>query len=219
MTTKAWCYNCEKSIVPTDAGLCPICNTDFIEYGDSEFNADPQPAPAQPAPSRPNPHPRRVVRRVIVSPFNFFGGLPGMGGNGNQPNGLADMFNNILEGIFGRIGGDNQNGDGRQMGDFFFGNEEQWQALADRLFRLNQQSLGSPPTADDFLSSDSMKPVKYTPGCCAENVCSICLEEFNENDEVVILPCKHGFHEPCLQPWLKMHSECPSCRHKLPTKD
>ncbi|KAF1789307.1 Zinc finger, RING/FYVE/PHD-type [Phytophthora cactorum] len=29
--------------------------------------------------------------------------------------------------------------------------------------------------------------------------------------------CCHQFHERCIEPWLKMHSTCPTCRHQLPT--
>lgn len=215
MSTKAWCYNCEKSIVPSAEGLCPICNTDFIEYGGEDFNPEPAPQQApRPAPQAGRPRGARSFRVV----FPNFPGLPFLGGQGDA---IGNMFQNIVEGIFGRLTGNNptNNGDGRQMGDFFFGSEEQLQALADRLFRLNQQSLGSPPTSDEFMKSEGMKPIKYTEGCCAENVCSVCLEEFTDGEEVIVLPCKHGFHQPCLEPWLKMHSECPSCRHKLPSSD
>ena len=113
--------------------------------------------------------------------------------------------------------GNRQNGDGTQMGDFFFGNEEQFQALAERLFRLNQGSMGSPPVSKDF--KETLKPQKYKDGCCAEDVCSICLEQFKDDEDVIILPCRHGFHPDCLDPWLKMHSECPSCRAKLPSEE
>ncbi|KAI8811513.1 hypothetical protein BJ742DRAFT_796230 [Cladochytrium replicatum] len=36
---------------------------------------------------------------------------------------------------------------------------------------------------------------------CKENdptICAICLEHFEDNDEVRILPCKHEFHIPCI---------------------
>jgi hypothetical protein len=40
--------------------------------------------------------------------------------------------------------------------------------------------------------------------------CSICLEAYNDKDELVILHCRHAFHDACLQNWNKQ--TCPQCR-------
>ncbi|PIA46635.1 hypothetical protein AQUCO_01500285v1 [Aquilegia coerulea] len=46
--------------------------------------------------------------------------------------------------------------------------------------------------------------------------CPICLSEFNDGDEIRILPqCGHGFHVGCIDTWLGSHSSCPSCRQIL----
>ncbi|KAK8822710.1 hypothetical protein WA556_001603, partial [Blastocystis sp. ATCC 50177/Nand II] len=43
--------------------------------------------------------------------------------------------------------------------------------------------------------------------------CSICFEEFKENDPVSILPCNHCFHYKCITPWLGNKSVCcPVCK-------
>ncbi|VVU94534.1 Ring finger domain [seawater metagenome] len=42
--------------------------------------------------------------------------------------------------------------------------------------------------------------------------CSICLDEFQEGDIAVILPCHHIFHKDCLEPWLLKENSCPNCR-------
>jgi len=45
------------------------------------------------------------------------------------------------------------------------------------------------------------------------NTCFICLDNFQENDEIIILNCKHNFHYTCIENWLKNHSnKCPTCR-------
>jgi E3 ubiquitin-protein ligase RNF115/126 len=45
------------------------------------------------------------------------------------------------------------------------------------------------------------------------------LEEVAAGGEAREMPCKHRFHDPCIVPWLEMHSSCPVCRHQLPTED
>ncbi|CAH0485851.1 unnamed protein product [Peronospora farinosa] len=46
-------------------------------------------------------------------------------------------------------------------------------------------------------------------------VCVVCMEALSS--PCAELPtCCHQFHEHCIEPWLKMHSTCPTCRHQLP---
>lgn len=43
--------------------------------------------------------------------------------------------------------------------------------------------------------------------------CSVCLSEFREDESLRLLPkCSHAFHLPCIDKWLKSHSNCPLCR-------
>lgn len=43
--------------------------------------------------------------------------------------------------------------------------------------------------------------------------CSVCLSEFEENEDLRLLPkCNHAFHLPCIDTWLKSHATCPLCR-------
>ncbi|TMW63362.1 hypothetical protein Poli38472_002303 [Pythium oligandrum] len=68
------------------------------------------------------------------------------------------------------------------------------------------------PVAMQFL--DVIKTTKATPRC--ENTsCVVCMEALG--DSCVELPCQHQFHDHCIEPWLKMHSTCPTCRAQLPT--
>ncbi|KAI3828648.1 hypothetical protein L1987_02756 [Smallanthus sonchifolius] len=43
--------------------------------------------------------------------------------------------------------------------------------------------------------------------------CYICLVEYEDGDEVRVLPCHHEFHRLCIDKWLKeIHRICPLCR-------
>jgi len=207
-----WCYQCNRRVGLNGEGMCSICNADFvekIEEGESIIPITNNP----PAVSNV-PNTRRHIRLVV--PNMSFSSLFGFPGDRTNGNGVLDFVQNIMGQVFGPIAAPtNQDAaPGNQMGDFFLGNEDQLQALAERLFRMNRQSLGSPPAETDFINR--IPCLKYDDGVCVEDTCSICLEQFEKGSDVYVLPCKHGFHKDCLEPWLKMHSECPSCRHKLP---
>lgn len=46
--------------------------------------------------------------------------------------------------------------------------------------------------------------------------CSVCLSEFQEDESLRLLPkCSHAFHLPCIDRWLKFHSNCPLCRANI----
>lgn len=42
-----------------------------------------------------------------------------------------------------------------------------------------------------------------------EHTCTICLSEFEEEDEAVQLPCNHVFHTECVGRWLQRSRHCP----------
>ncbi|KAI3685256.1 hypothetical protein L6452_34495 [Arctium lappa] len=43
--------------------------------------------------------------------------------------------------------------------------------------------------------------------------CSVCLSEFQDDETLRLLPkCNHAFHIPCIDTWLRSHTNCPLCR-------
>ncbi|OQR98750.1 hypothetical protein ACHHYP_08156 [Achlya hypogyna] len=73
------------------------------------------------------------------------------------------------------------------------------------------------------LNAVSPAAVAYVDGLkenlvrpCGES-CVVCMEAFDDDHLSVELPCRHKFHASCIDPWLKLHSTCPTCRHQLPT--
>jgi len=52
------------------------------------------------------------------------------------------------------------------------------------------------------------------------NSCPICLENFTEQVPLKLLPCKHGFHSNCIDPWIveSNNDTCPICRQTVADK-
>lgn len=50
-----------------------------------------------------------------------------------------------------------------------------------------------------------------------DGLCAICLEEFEEGQEVRPLACRHLYHRSCIDPWLQSSSNCcPLCKREVP---
>jgi len=45
-----------------------------------------------------------------------------------------------------------------------------------------------------------------------EEICSICMEAYKKGDKLKQLPCKHEFHDSCIDRWLNLKNACPLCR-------
>ena len=46
--------------------------------------------------------------------------------------------------------------------------------------------------------------------------CRICFNDYSENEEISELPCKHFFHNECIQEWGKRNPVCPFCEVEIP---
>tara|TARA_B100001250_G_C19804496_1_gene792629 strand:+ start:976 stop:1470 length:495 start_codon:yes stop_codon:yes gene_type:complete len=70
-----------------------------------------------------------------------------------------------------------------------------------------------------FMDPAPPPPVRRLPEFTLEEdvgTCGICMEEMESGEAVRWLPCQetinHAFHTECIDPWLKSHSSCPTCR-------
>ena len=45
--------------------------------------------------------------------------------------------------------------------------------------------------------------------------CAICLSEYEEGEELRVLPCKHVFHRECIDEWLANDERCPTCKRSI----
>ena len=54
------------------------------------------------------------------------------------------------------------------------------------------------------------RPVLFDPD--SQVSCTICLGDYEEGEVLRVLPCLHRFHQPCVDPWLAEHTQCPLCK-------
>lgn len=72
-------------------------------------------------------------------------------------------------------------------------------------------SLPAPDSVVDSLPVKNHK-MKHKSESDVEQ-CQICLAEYEEGDEIRVLPCQHEYHMSCVDKWLKQfHRICPLCR-------
>ncbi|KAK7400347.1 hypothetical protein VNO78_11553 [Psophocarpus tetragonolobus] len=110
--------------------------------------------------------------------------------------------------------------------------------------RSIQTTLSRPQTEDDLLDDEEHGPVvdhpiwyirttglqqsvigaitvckyKKDDGLIEGTDCSVCLSEFLEDESLRLLPkCNHAFHLPCIDTWLRSHTNCPLCRAPIVT--
>jgi hypothetical protein len=132
---------------------------------------------------------------------------------------LEERLNNILEEIFNNI---------NEMWD----NNETEENMKKYLFDTLKTIYSFYPTSQllhsanlMYISLTSQKPVrvnlsdeqianlKRTKGLIG--TCGNCLDNYNENEEVISFNCQHNFHPECIIPWLKRSVKCPNCRCDL----
>ncbi|KAK4739797.1 hypothetical protein R3W88_003494 [Solanum pinnatisectum] len=66
------------------------------------------------------------------------------------------------------------------------------------------------------ISTITIRKYKRGEGLIEGTECSVCLSEFREDETFKILPtCNHAFHVPCIDTWLKSHTNCPMCRASI----
>ncbi|XP_063051727.1 RING finger protein 215 [Engraulis encrasicolus] len=77
------------------------------------------------------------------------------------------------------------------------------QDLQKRLSSLKTRTFSQPKTW-----GDPSQPVE------TDN-CAVCLEQYNNNQCLRVLPCRHEFHRDCVDPWLLLQQTCPLCKRSV----
>ena len=85
------------------------------------------------------------------------------------------------------------------------------------------QSLNETPKYKNVLSEDGIKQLKkmlFKNSSKTNSSCPIFYIDFEEDNDIIELPCKHIFTPNGIEKWLKEEkNECPVCRYKLKSKE
>lgn len=61
-----------------------------------------------------------------------------------------------------------------------------------------------------------MKTVTYNEDNLLNSNCTICLDDFKNNEKLMTLTdCKHVFHKECINTWLDTKQTCPNCQNPI----
>lgn len=67
------------------------------------------------------------------------------------------------------------------------------------------------PASAGAGTSPSSSPASHTESA-EDHTCRVCLEKYEEGEQVMTLPCFHRFHVDCIKPWLAKSTKCPMCK-------
>lgn len=89
-----------------------------------------------------------------------------------------------------------------------------------RLFLREEKKKKKNLMALEKLFSEDLKSKKFSENSKTEYCgnCTICLEDFTLESEVITLSCRHTFHLTCLKNWLSqilLNPKCPNCNDNI----
>ena len=96
--------------------------------------------------------------------------------------------------------------------------QELIESILRQLQELQIEHRGHPPLGEEATRALPQKTFAEAARreSSGKEMCAICVEEFQEDDVVRILPCSHFFHPHCIDPWLTEHSSmCPLCKQPV----
>ena len=71
---------------------------------------------------------------------------------------------------------------------------------------------------NDRNTSINIEPKKYSDvenNLESQNECVICLQNFEDSNEVYKLSCGHIYHKSCLDTWFTRQNSCPMCKKNI----
>ncbi|XP_065169320.1 E3 ubiquitin-protein ligase Iruka isoform X1 [Atheta coriaria] len=168
----------------------------------------------------PDVRPTGRIRHGADATRRAAGGGSEAGQTGANPRSPL-TYENLLQEFIVNLGVNMLGGNGNMQlflnpGDYAWGREG-LDAIVTQL--LNQiDTTGPPPLAKDVIDAIPVVEVNQEQ-VDTKLKCSVCWEEFQLAEKVRQLACQHVYHEPCIRPWLELHSTCPICRQDLGSED
>jgi len=175
------------------------------------------------------------------NPFrnNGFGGFRGFSSSNTSSNQSGgDIFNNsffrgrmnnlnfvedIFEPSFLSFGVGNQFFQDNFSSNFPSNFSINFRDIMEESFRMNQGNP-KPPTSKEALKK--LKRFKMNEKYCNKKDgkleqpnCCVCLTDIKTNEDTLLIPCGHMFHNECIMSWLNQNNTCPVCRFELPPEE
>jgi hypothetical protein len=122
------------------------------------------------------------------------------------------------------------------LGNLLLSNQHNPSILTNPLFMNRLTNQNNISTTNNFINNtlnvenkyktviadeekEKLNKTTFTENICTNDTCPITQEKFQYNDEIIILPCQHGFKDDILL-WLEKESnECPICRYTFKGKE
>lgn len=142
-----------------------------------------------------------------INTFNSFVGIPGIDISLNdiEINDMNRRLENRFEMLMERV----------LFGNFLLGNQNNSDVL--------ERSFNTDVKYKYVICEEAkklLKKINYNNEECVNDTCPISQEKFENDEEITVLPCKHGFKTEYIENWLSKQScECPVCRYKFESKE
>lgn len=201
ITKSYWCHICKrefnKIFIENVEVQCRSCGSNFCEEISSDTTTIDHPSTFEPYESN-------TLRQNNRSDGNFLNMIYGQNRRPRTTSSFLDMIVNIL-------GMNNQD-------------EGSMENIINYIMANDTNRYGNPPASKKVVENlekinvneKYLEKLKNNGG---EHSCSVCKDEFEIDQNILCLPCKHNFHDECIHPWLKERNSCPTCRFELPTDD
>ncbi|KAH9203627.1 hypothetical protein DL95DRAFT_501674, partial [Leptodontidium sp. 2 PMI_412] len=100
-------------------------------------------------------------------------------------------------------------------GDAVYAQEALDQIISTLMEQHPMSNAPGPASPDAIAGLPKKKLDEKELGSEGKGNCSVCMDDVQNGDEVVVLPCTHWFHEACAGAWLSEHNTCPICRKAI----
>lgn len=139
-----------------------------------------------------------------LAEYGFTQNLRATGNSGAPPDATENPFLDFFTSIMSGVG---------TPGDYAF-SQRRFDEIVSQLMEQYSNNNRPPPAADEVIRNLPIRKIKEKD-VADHQECAICTDEFQVDNTVQELPCKHIFHPECICSWLKINGTCPICRYSF----